>query len=246
MYKRRRTETSVVGGSLGSQGWSSARGRSKSRPLLTYRGVGVPSVPRAPRVAPFPAPMATAKLRYCDTMNFTQVAAGVLVSTAWKANGLFDPYAPLGGHQPYGFDTLASLYGNYQVLSSKCKVTCGALGTAGSAQCIFGVVMQAENGFLSTSARDIIEEGRGEYKICTAQNQGKTIVSKFVAKDQYPGAGASASGLSLIAGDPADPYYFNVWVVHPDQTILPTNSVPLVIDIEYTAIFWNPKELPES
>lgn len=52
------------------------------------------------------------KLKYAETV---QTDAGGRYNL--NLNSLYDPNRTGGGHQPYGFDTLASLYGRYRVIS---------------------------------------------------------------------------------------------------------------------------------
>lgn len=68
-----------------------------------------------PRIDPFPQRF-TASLRYCDIYTIattgTQFEYGT--ATTFVLNSLFAPVS--GGHQPYGYDTLATLYNRYKVV----------------------------------------------------------------------------------------------------------------------------------
>lgn len=239
MLKRRRSDS--FGAAAGSSQTVSGRVRSRSRRVLTYAGAGIPAVPRAPRLAQFPQPMVTANLKYAQTFNLTGAAAGVIVEDSWWCNGLFDPYASVGGHQPYGFDTIATMYNHYQVLKATATLSCAPF----SGGVLFGMDIGDDVGFTATAAQDIIESRDAAYKIVVAQEGGKSIKKTFQAKDRYPGAGAATQGKSLVSGSPSDGMFFNVWACTPDQTsVLP--QTPFVIVIEYTAIFWELKDLPPS
>lgn len=80
--------------------------RSRRRPLRVSR-------PR-PGFNGIPARYRT-KLKYVDTLTGTVTGAS---STYWYfQNSLNDPYASLGGHQPYYYDQLTALYSNYRVFA---------------------------------------------------------------------------------------------------------------------------------
>lgn len=54
------------------------------------------------------------KLKYCESYTAT---ATILHTQRWRLNSLFDPNYSLGGHQPYGFDQLATVYNRYRVVA---------------------------------------------------------------------------------------------------------------------------------
>lgn len=54
------------------------------------------------------------KLKYSEALNIN--GSGPL-AYRWSLNSLYDPNFSGIGHQPYGFDSLASLYGRYRVIS---------------------------------------------------------------------------------------------------------------------------------
>lgn len=60
------------------------------------------------------------KLRYSETLVFT--FTGTAVGTFTIQSSLFDPNAGVGGHQPYGFDQLSTLYNRYRVYGFKYKL----------------------------------------------------------------------------------------------------------------------------
>lgn len=61
--------------------------------------------------------------RYICKMKYaTTVATSVSGSYIFNLNSLFDPDRTGFGHQPYGFDTLATLYNRYRVISCGWRV----------------------------------------------------------------------------------------------------------------------------
>ena len=239
MLKRRRSGSFTAAG--GSQG-TSTRPRSRSKRVLTYAGRGIPAVPRAPRLTQFPQPMVTANLKYAQTFTLTGAAAGVIVEDSWWCNGLFDPYASVGGHQPYGYDTIASMYNHYQVLKATATLYCSPYS---SPNIMFGMDIGDDIGFAAATPQDIIESRDDAFQIVVAQQGGKKIKRTFVATERYPGAGAATQGKSLTSGSPADGMFFNVWASTVDQSLVMA-ATSFVIVIDYTAIFWELKDLPAS
>lgn len=64
-------------------------------------------------------------LKYYETKSRSD-ATTVGSNQIYNLNSLFDPDRTGGGHQPYGFDTLASIYNRYRVLRTRYKIIFGA------------------------------------------------------------------------------------------------------------------------
>lgn len=65
-------------------------------------------------------PHITVKMRYSQTFTMAVGAAGVFgTQQKFNLNSVFDCDATGGGHQPSGFDQMASFYNRYKVLSAK-------------------------------------------------------------------------------------------------------------------------------
>lgn len=61
-------------------------------------------------------------LRYSDNYTTGTLAATTGIQQLWNLNSLFDPDRTGTGHQPMGFDTLATIYNRYRVLKVKYKM----------------------------------------------------------------------------------------------------------------------------
>jgi hypothetical protein len=61
-------------------------------------------------------------LKYVENWSASTNANG-FAYVQWNVNGLFDPQAALGGHQPLYFDTMTSIYNEYHVVASRIKIT---------------------------------------------------------------------------------------------------------------------------
>ncbi|WP_218254000.1 hypothetical protein, partial [Candidatus Magnetobacterium casense] len=71
--------------------------------------------------------------RYITKMKYSDVISGgaLFGDVHMNLNSLFDPNRSGIGHQPYGFDQLATLYNRYRVISCGYRITC-ATPTAGN------------------------------------------------------------------------------------------------------------------
>lgn len=73
----------------------------------------------------FIEPRCLTNMRYNTVVPFTAVGAAAGSSFGFKINSCFDPELPIGGHQPYGFDTLANIYSHYRVLRVHWNIEAG-------------------------------------------------------------------------------------------------------------------------
>ncbi len=91
---------------------------TKKKRRASIAGTGV----RLWAKTPF-APLLNVEMVYSETIQLTSGALGVFDEEIYRANDLFDPDFAIGGHQPYGRDTLATLYNKYKVLAVKVDLT---------------------------------------------------------------------------------------------------------------------------
>lgn len=105
------------------------RRRMAYRRRRTYRRrAGKPSltVVRSPQIAP---DRYRCKLKYMSSHDFSTITGG----TTWyqfRGNSCFDPYYTGVGSQPVGFDQLSTLYNDYRVYASSCRVEFCATATS--------------------------------------------------------------------------------------------------------------------
>lgn len=69
----------------------------------------------------FLPPTRRVRMRYVDHFSLNPPAGGI-TSLYWTLNGLWDPYPPVGGHQPMGFDQITELYTTYSVIRTTYQV----------------------------------------------------------------------------------------------------------------------------
>lgn len=73
-----------------------------------------------PRWAPFGVSK-TVMMTYCGTVS-QNPGVGQCADYIFSANGVYDPDITGTGHQPYGFDTLATLYNHFYVIDSRITI----------------------------------------------------------------------------------------------------------------------------
>ena len=106
------------------------------------------------------------KLKYV-TANIGQTTTTALAIHQFAANGLYDPDLSGTGHQPYGFDQLASIYNDYRVHGCQIKLT-GRMLTSSTS----GVVMIGFNGSPAypTALGQAMESVKNKYRIVNFQD----------------------------------------------------------------------------
>lgn len=61
---------------------------------------------------------------YCDLLTFTSGVGGIFgTEEVFRLGSLFDPDFTIVGHQPYGRDTMATIYNRYEVYAVKIDLT---------------------------------------------------------------------------------------------------------------------------
>lgn len=61
------------------------------------------------------------ELVYADTYEYASMS-GSTDSIVFRGNSVYDPYHPVGGHQPLAFDQLSALYNKYYVHGSRIEI----------------------------------------------------------------------------------------------------------------------------
>ncbi len=87
-------------------------------------------------------------MRYAENIS-TSVVTVAGSNQIFRLNSIFDPNAAVGGTQPYGYDTLSTLYNRYRVLKARWRVIFAA-ATAG-----YQAVVVPVNGALSSPVSDL-------------------------------------------------------------------------------------------
>lgn len=201
------------------------------------------------------------ELNYAEYFSMNPTIGGTS-STLFLANGLYDPYVALGGHQPHGFDQFNVIYENWQVLSSTIELTCFPRITATQLNAGSGTVnAQLLGGIMGIAVRDTAASLTGALTTLTDILERPNIKTKFYSSNdtsmslvQYysmPQFYGRTRGLddAEITGnataDPTDKVYFHCIFGPPDgSTDLETHQ--FIARIKYKVRFFNPKNLVQS
>lgn len=197
------------------------------------------------------------KMRYVQELELVSPNTGVSKSIPFVANGLYDPFYPIGGHQPKGFDQWMDVYSHYNVLGSKISVK--MVGT-GEDNFAWGVARTATPNELEARSLEYILEWRGNksqnsYTVVGSENGGYannptrmnvTRTAKYSQKKQF---GKNATSNSNLTGDvshnPTEMSIFEVWQC-PINSQLATKTGDYVVVIDYIVLFTEPKLLDQS
>lgn len=191
-----------------------------------------------------------AKLRqtlvYSESYQITanNYAAAPVVFNTFRLNGMFDPRAAVGGHQPMGFDQLMAMYTKFVVVGAKITVTfVGSDAAYYTGDC--GINIQDPSAAAPVTAEHLIESQYSTYGVYAQSGSATTrtlaldmsryfSVKDLLDEDSLKGTNSS---------DPARQVYALVWAnVHRDAS----HPVHVTLKIEYDAIFLEPRETLES
>jgi hypothetical protein len=190
------------------------------------------------------------KLKYSAEVVLDAVA-GSYASYAFRAADLYDPDYSGTGHQPYGFDQLCSstgLYDQFIVRSATCQIR--LCNTSAYTQHLFGMVIDQPT-VVGSSVHDFLEQPRVASKLCPGTANGgltNTIILRYDACKFFRLTQSALMAKTDLQGgfasSPAEMVYFIFGV----QSVASDNpaAVPIQVDIEYDAIFLEPRHLAAS
>lgn len=224
------------------------------------------SVPR--NKLAFPQEMKTT-LRYCERLDFVPTGTSV-IQHKFRANGLYDPNAEIGGHQPRGFDQFMDIYDTFTVLGSKISVSwmfegydgpslvasAGNLtqnrSTSDNVPALTPMICGLHKGLENLAAgtgEEQMEKDRTQWTFINAQHQHKTLkgslaVSDFFGKGNLVGA-SGYTGSSTA--DPDEQILWELWCGRCSNDY-PQEATKVVayVTIEYDTVFTEPKTLNAS
>lgn len=194
----------------------------------------------------------TVKLKYVDYCSLNP-SIGAYTYHAFSANSLYDPNRTSTGHQPMGFDQWSAFYNHYVVISS--KITFKVFYSSGSTDNgqVVGVFLNDDvTGPASIS--DIMEQplskyvsGQSTYNVNS--NMPLTAYNSFSAKrffnvdrvaDNTRNIGA------VVTANPSDEAFFLCFFGTTPGAGADLPASHCTVEIEYLAMFSEPKDLPSS
>nr|UOF82841.1 capsid protein [Cressdnaviricota sp.] len=185
--------------------------------------------------------------RYITKMKFAaDVSTGADGFMRFNLNSIYDPLrsGSASPDQPYGRDTLATLYNRYRVISCGWRIQAPNTGGNIMVGCI-----PANETYTTTSFADIRENPRAKYYTQHATGavqllKGKVYIPSLVGrtKSQYM---ADDRYQSQIDANPVELAILNVGVAATNGGMLTTGQILNVL-FEYTVEFFDIKTLTSS
>lgn len=192
------------------------------------------------------------RLRYCDLLTLDVAAAGGIVSDLFRANGPYDPYQPVGGHQPMGWDQMAAIYNHYVVLGAKIKCVFTPRTSDTGAAVIAGIDVVDDATFTTATRTTLLEQKKARYLAANTSNSTRPVVitkkfstKKFFnikdVKDNVTRLGAPTSNL------PTEEAFFRIFMMSADATAAhDPNPYDVFVTLDYIILFGEPREFPAS
>jgi hypothetical protein len=193
------------------------------------------------------------RLRYVQELAIiTPGTTGLSKSLPFVANGCYDPYYPIGGHQPKGFDQWMAIYSHYNVLGSKITAKCASTG--GYSKLAWGVCRTPASTEMNGKTLEYILENRYQKNaryIAANNNQNVNLnntplIAKYSQKAEY---GSNATSQANLVGDittnPNDKTFYEVWAC-PLAGDTQSKELNMVIVIDYLVLLTEPKILGQS
>ena len=197
------------------------------------------------------------RLRFVKEVEIVTPSTGLSNSVPFVANGAYDPYYPIGGHQPKGFDQWMAVYSHFNVVGSKIHVK--MVGTGQDNFC-WGVARTSAPNELKDKSLPYILEWRGNkspnsYTVVGSENGGyannptkmnTTRIAKYSQKKQFgKNSTSTAELIGSATSNPAELSIFEVWQC-PIQQQLSSKTADYVVVIDYLVLFTEPKILAQS
>lgn len=184
------------------------------------------------------------KLRYVDNVIVQTVNLSDDASIHYFAcNGIHDPNITGGGHQPYGHDTVASLYNHYRVDKAVIRVTPSTVG----GQIIWGVAITDD---AATPVTDNVMEERKLSKssvMAVADHiVPESLYMEWKPDLSFPVGGGEQKNMNASYGsNPGELMCFAVYA-RRCLTGLPSVSLSFHVTIDYYVTSYELKQLDQN
>ncbi len=171
--------------------------------------------------------------------------AGQFKTYLYKCNGLYDPNYTGTGHQPMGYDQLASVYSHYCVTASRIKLT---QLTSPANPTVVGVLVSDQNG--SSGPWPAVTEqakNRVSFVAPTQSSTQKIIVRQKWDLHTMTGIidGSDSTYSAAVGADPTDVQYFIIFLQALDMST-DIAAQWYLVELEYDVTFTVRKEMTSS
>ena len=163
-------------------------------------------------------------------------AGGALTHYGYSLNGMWDPKNAVGGNQPLYFDQLMAVYNHYTVIGAKMKVTVVPFDT-NTVPCQIALWQNDDTTVTPSSFHVCSEQSKSQNRLLAEKNvKPTTLYLNWSAKKTFGGSVLSNVDLRGNAvSNPVDQSYGQISLQTVDSVT--TSVVALIIDIEYSAIY---------
>lgn len=184
--------------------------------------------------------------KYCENVTLTS-SIGAYNTYVFSTNSLYDPNLTGVGHQPLYFDQIGLFYNRSCVTDAKItvKFTTDTTNSNPLVVVLFidddatttvaNIQTLAENSTANSAQLKVIKGGSEAQQLSKSWSLKQAFGPTNISDAQY--SGTSSSG-------PADQQYFIIGM--QPMTGSTTSAVLLQVQIEYTAIWWDMKEVSGS
>lgn len=161
------------------------------------------------------------RLKYADNLTGTVGIGAQSVSPYWL-NGIYDPYQPVGGHQPRLFDQWTQFYYRYHVTASKIRIK--AWNTGGTSTALMEVAVLPD--YSNTSLGNYTSMWENQYArvawASAASGGGRPAsVKNFMKTSKLVGAPVygNPNFEAVYNNSPAEACYWIIVVQEPTATV---------------------------
>jgi hypothetical protein len=216
----------------------------------------------------FPQSM-RAKLRLVDKFDMDLTSTLTAYQVQYRANGMYDPFVPFGGHQPRGFDQYMAIYNTYTVLGSTVSanvcyrgydgpgtegggipiktISAGGTDQPAPSACVIGIHKGVET-LAAGQAQEQMEKDRTTWKLISPNGAPQTLGSSMKIADFYGKEAlvGSAGYTGTLTTDPTEPVFFEFWGGRVTDVDAGVTKLIWYCTIEYDVVFTEPKTLGSS
>lgn len=186
--------------------------------------------------------------RFITKMKYSeQVTTDANGQYRFNLNSIYDPNQTGTGHQPYGFDTLSTLYNRYRVISCGWRIQCNWTSNQTAQPVLVGAI-PANEALTFLSMAELRENPRAKY---ISQNYGagtltlggKTYIPSLVGrtKAQYM---ADDRYQATMSTSPSELAILNIATAPNGLDSTAATSIQVLL--EYTVEFFDIKHLSQS
>jgi hypothetical protein len=183
------------------------------------------------------------KFKYSQHQNVT-CTTGIVNDYQFRLNSIFDPDLSGTGHQPYGYDTFATLYNRYRVFKCDYDITIVNQSTGPATT----TVLCCNNATAFTNATLASESTGAVTKVLTGSAALSTVhfrgsvdlpsltgqtPTQYMAEDRYQ---------AVFSQNPSELMTLNVC----NTTLTANGTLSIIIDLIYTCECFDPLDLAQS